>query len=719
MKHSSILTILFILFVTGAQAQNKYVAKGDKMMKKFRIEKAARFYKKAADADINDLAAREKLANTFMVMEDYASAEAIYGSLVGNPAAASINKYYYAQAMALNGKYDEADKMYKEYAKANPNDPRAAEFANYKDRVAALTQDNKVYELISIPENSSASDLAVAYLNKNIVITSNRNSSSADKDVDFWNSKSYYDILTLGTSDSFTSSPKKIKGKIDKRFNEGPVTFSADGKEMIFTRSNYKKKSAGGVRMLGLYHADYDEKKGWVNVTPLSVNGATYNVAHPSLSKDGTQLFFISDMPGGQGETDIYVSLKQGSDWGQPINLGPDVNTPGREMFPFIADDGTLFFSSDSRVGLGGLDIYSTTLSGNSKWVNVTNLGAPINSSSDDFAYVSDETGRHGYMSSNRPGGLGDDDIYKFNKRTESTCGTVAEQRTGNTLEGVVITATTASGEVVQTRTNAKGDFCLGLMPGRTYKITGEKDGFVTYEGSVTPKAGKNERLSVLMKAKGGIDLTVDVSEKAGEKLEGATVYLINKNTGEVDEKKSGSDGTVTFDVFPNQEYDIKVSKKVGNQEGAFDRFMKTISTMGFQPSQKITQKATLTYYEGKFVFDLPNVFFEYGSPNLKQLAKVELDKVAQVMKTFPDMEVELSSHTDCRGSAEYNLELSALRAQSCVVYLESKGVQKKRLLAIGYGEERIKNKCVDGVECTEPEHSINRRSEFKVLKLD
>ncbi len=718
MINKLILTLLSVCAVAGVNAQDKLIEKGDKLAKKFRYEKAVKFYKKATDADANHLDARAKLANALVETGDLQSAEAIYSTLATNPAAPAIAKFNYAQVLRSNGKYEEAARFYEEFAKADPKNPLAEEFKNFKEEVAKLSQDRHEYSLISAPENSSASELSAAFLNSSIVITTNRKSSSAGKNLDFMTGKNYYDIMALGTSEKYTAEPKKLKGKVDRKLNEGPCTFSSDGKEMIFTRSNYKKKSAGGIRMLGLYHAFWDRKKGWVNIEALPFNSPTYNVAEPSLSKDGTKLYFISDMPGGEGGTDIYVSTKQGNQWGPPTNLGKEINTSGKEAFPFIAPDGTLYFSTDSRVGLGGLDIYSATFSG-SKWTDITNLGAPINTASDDFAYVTDGSGRDGYMVSNRPGGMGSDDIYKFHRLTETICGTVTEMRSKNSINNVLIKAMAPNGEVYTARSSEKGDFCMNLMPGKQYKVVADRDGFFTYEGGMSVNAAKNAQQRIVMRPKGGIALTVDVTKKGGGALSDATVLLYNKNTGEVRKQTSDVEGKAVFDLFPDQEYDLKVMKKTGTRDSVYDRFAKAISTMGFKPSQSINEEAQLTQYDGKFVFDLPNVYFEYNSYIIKPFAKKELDKVTEVMKSFPDMEIELSSHTDCRGSAAYNLGLSALRAQACVLYLDSNGVNKRRLIAIGYGEEKIVNKCKDGVPCTEQEHAVNRRTEFKVIKFD
>lgn len=719
MRYISTLAILAISAVAiNANAQSGLEKKGDKLVKKFKYEKAIGKYTKAADKDSTNFSAVQKLAKTYVAIGDYASAEVAYQRVLADTRATSADMLAYAQVLRSNGKYEEAAKAYAVYAQAEPNSAVAQEFSSFDKEIRMLNRDNKMYELTILPENSGASDVGAAYSKDGLVLSSNRKASLAKQVAGSNAAEARYDLYTATTgTDSLSPAPGKLHGKVNSKFNDGAATFTRDGKEMIFTQTN-KQKGVNKTRTLGLYHADWDTIHGWVNIQPLPFNNVDYNVSQPSISKDGSKLYFVSDMPGGMGGTDIYVADKQGITWAPAVTLGGVANTAGNEVSPFIADDGTLYFASDLRIGLGGLDIYSITPNASGKWGSPINLGMPANSSSDDFGYVSDEKGKHGYIVSNRPGGMGKEDIYKFIKRSEPVCGNIADSKTKIGVEGVEILALSPSGERFTATTDAKGDFCIGLTPGREYKISTTKEGYFAHESNVSVRTTRNDKQMIALKQRGGIDVVIDVTDQGRGDVEGATVQLINKATGEVQEKKSAADGKVVFDAFPDQQYDVVVKKNM-SKEGLYDRFMESISTAGLKPSQSISKDAKLTFYDGKFVFDLPNVFFDYNSAVLRPIATKELDKVAKVMKDIPFIEVELSSHTDSRGSAEYNLKLSGYRAQACVTYLAKLGIDKKRLLAIGYGETQIRNKCVDGVECSEAEHTYNRRSEFKVLKVD
>ncbi|MBK8657808.1 MAG: PD40 domain-containing protein [Bacteroidetes bacterium] len=520
------LSLLACCFHYTLEAQPNYVAKGDKWMSLFQFEKAASFYKKAADLDANNITAWDKLGQAFVMNADLQSAEAIYKVLSENPLSSHEAKFRYAQILRSNGKYEEAQKVYDSFAKAMPYDTRSTEFLNFSEQLQNLSQDLKNYELVSIPENSVASEIGPAYLNGNLTFSSNRKGNNAVKITDNWSQRPYYDVFTMEqTSTGEVAEPFKAKGKVNRRLNEGPATFSADGKWMIFTRSNYKKKGEDGIRKLGLYSATYDDHKHrWVNIQPLPFNSSEFNNAHPSLSQDGSKLFFTSDMPGGQGETDIYMSIRNGSTWENPINLGKEVNTAGREMFPFVSELNNLFFASDAHIGLGGLDILSATWE-NGKWGNVLNPGVPLNSSSDDFGYVCNATGKEGYLVSNRPGGIGSDDIYKFTKRSESICGKVIDAKTKKVIENVIVKAQSADGLKTGSKTNQNGSYCLQLPVEKEFSVTTAAEGYATYEGKLSAMAFGNPAQDIFLFPVGGIDLIVDVADVNGAKISNANAF--------------------------------------------------------------------------------------------------------------------------------------------------------------------------------------------------
>lgn len=712
-----ICTFCIVLCCVTLSAQQGLQKKAGKLYDKGKCSKSAALYKKLYDANKDNSVNALNLTKALWCSGDKSSAEAVLKLLSVSGTASADVFLFYAEILRTNGNYTEAEKMYSEFARLAPQDTRALAFSQLADQVKPLLQASGGYELTSIPENSPASDIGPTLSYGGILsFCSNRNKATTHNYSNAPQRKRQYNLYSTAGTKTELAEPVPLKGKVNSKRSDGPATFSRDGKEIIFSRTNAKISKQSGKRNVGLYTAEWNDKKGWINVILLPFVDADYNYLHPSLSKDGQQLFFSSDMAGGYGETDIYVCLRIGHVWGAPQNLGKQVNTSGKEVYPFIADDGTLYFSTDARVGIGGLDIFSASYK-NKQFGTVQNLGLPVNSSANDFGYLSDETLYNGYIVSDRSGGLGSDDIYRFLRKAEKICGTVINEKDNTPIADATVMANLPNGAGTQSKTNDKGEYCLTLPYG-VYQVVVVKDGFHKSESIVQVTAAKNDKnYSLKLKPKGDIELTVDVSEKSTGKLEGAIAFLVDKQTGEVIQAKTDANGVAKFELAKNKEYEVKVAKN-STTDGLYDRFVKTISTIGFS-SGSMQENAQLTYFKKEAVFQLPNVYFDLNSFELKHAAKTDLDKLAESMLKFPDVEIEISAHTDSRGNDEYNMLLSAKRANACVQYLAARNVNIKKLIAAGFGELKILNKCKNKVPCTDAEHAINRRIEFKVVKFD
>lgn len=712
-----LFTFCILMCCVTLSAQSSLQKRAVNLYDKGKCVKSAALYKKLYDANKDNSTIALGLAKALWCSGDKSSAESVLNLLTVKSTATAEVFLYYAELLRSNGNYTEAEKMYKEFARLAPNDIRAQAFSQLADQVKPMLQPSGGYELTSIPENSAASDIgpALSY-GGTLSFCSNRNKATIRNYNTAPPRKKQYNLFAIAGTKTELAEPVLLRGKVNSKWNDGTATFSRDGKEIIFSRTNTKISTSSGKRNIGLYTAEWSEKRGWINVLLLPFVSAQYNYLNPTLSKDGQLLFFASDMTGGFGETDIYVCFRMGNVWGAPQNLGKQINTPGKELFPFIADDGTLYFSTDARVGLGGLDIFSATYH-NNQYGNVQNLGAPVNSTANDFGYLSDETLYNGYITSDRSGGLGSDDIYRFVRKAEKICGTVVNEKDDTPIADATVVANLPNGAGTQSKTNEKGEYCVIVLYG-VHQIVVVKDGFHKTEGILQVTAAKSNRSnSYKLKPKGDIELTVDVSEKNTGKLEGATAFLVDKQSGEIIQAKTDLNGIAKFELDKNKEYVVKVAKN-STTDGLYDRFVKTISTVGFH-SGTMQESAQLTYYKKEAVFQLPNVYFDLNSFELKLPAKNDLDKLAESMLKFPDVEIEISAHTDSRGNDEYNMLLSAKRANACVQYLSAKGVNIKKIIAVGFGELKILNKCKNKVPCTDAEHAVNRRIEFKVAKFD
>ena len=721
--------LIMLMVISGlAWSQTEAVKRAERNMKHFDFAKAAENYKIAADKAPNDIAIKEKLARVYVLLEDHMDAELVYAQIVKNPAARAINKLYYGMELRTNGKYEEAAKAFNDYAQATSDDPRAKELSGGGEKMKTLAIDAKIYVVTNLQaQNSAASEMGVAFYKDGILFSSNRGTDHSVIREDVWTGKRFYDIYAAGKQGDNLATPVSIKGhQPNRRFHEGPSVVSADGKELFFTRSNYlkntAKKSADKTVKLKIMHADWDDnKQQWTNIKEISLDNNEYSVGHPALSKDGKRLFFISDMPGGLGETDLYVSYRDnGGKWGPAINLGPKINTKGRELFPFISDDGVLYFSSDSRTGLGGLDIYSASFA-NGEWGNVQNPGAPINSKADDFGYIVDDKNTNGYFISNRSGGQGDDDIYKFKKIAVTLCGTVVDAITKAVLPGAQVKLFDGDNVIASKPAGDKGEFCFPILPSKNYKVTGTQK---EYEANSVSIIGNktNQVVQIPLSKLGGFDLAVCVKQAGKGTLEGATVELTNKTTGEKKTCMIVADCKCKFDLEPNTDYTICAYKLSENAKGTYDRPCKDITTKGKVAPASLYETLEMTYLEENMVIKIENLYYDVNKWNIRPDAAVELDKLVVIMNKFPNMEIELSSHTDCRAPMKYNDELSSKRAKSCVEYLVAHGIAKSRMIAVGYGERKLVNTCAcEGnvkSTCTEEQHQQNRRTEFKIMKL-
>jgi outer membrane protein OmpA-like peptidoglycan-associated protein/tetratricopeptide (TPR) repeat protein len=725
---SSVLLIGLIVISGAVWSQSVAVSRAERNLKHFDFDLAAENYKTAIIKSPNDISLKEKLARVYVLMEDHINAEALYAQIVKTPNSQAINRLYYGFELRANGKYDEAAKAFNDYAKVMSDDPRAKELSGSPDRMKTLATDNKIYEMSNLEDqNSPASEMGVAFYKDGILFSSNRGKDVAIIRQDAWTGKRFYDIYTSTRQGDKLSTPVKIKGRQpDRKYHEGPAIVSADGKEMFFTRTNYirnhAKKASDKIIKLKIMHADWnDAKQRWVNIKELSIDNNNYSVGHPALSKDGKRLYFISDMPGGMGETDLYVSYRDmNNNWGPAINLGAGVNTKGRELFPFIAEDGTLYFSSDSRIGLGGLDIYSATFA-NGMWGNVQNMGAPLNTSADDFGYIVDAGNVNGYLISNRPGGKGNDDIYKFKKVAVTLCGTVVDAISKLPLPGSLVKLSDDKSVIATRATGDKGDFCFPVPPNKSYKLTASQNEYES-NSTIAPASKVKQVLQIPLSKLGGIDLAVCVKQGDKGTLSGATVELTNKATGAKQTCTITADCKCRFNLEANTDYTICAYKQANNAKGSYDRPCKDITTKGKVAPASLYETLDMTYLEEDMVIKIENLYYDVNKWNIRPDAAVELDKLVALMHKFPQMEIELSSHTDCRAPMKYNDELSAKRAKACVEYLVAHGIVSKRMIAVGYGERHLVNNCAcEGnvkSNCTEEQHQQNRRTEFKILKI-
>lgn len=472
---------LMLCFPQHTFAQGRKLRKADKALSLFQFEKAISSYTKIVKRHPDNYKALSSLADIYRITGDYENAVAWYGIVVKQPQCTPLQKFYYAQMLRTAEQYDSAKVYYLKYSELAPNDSRGLRIADGMDKLPEWKRDSSKFRVKEYPHNTPGLEFSPAYYKNDstIVFPTSRGTGK----LDVWSDNPFLDLYISVQNDTSFSEPMPIEGNVNKEFHEGPVAFDTSYTTMYFTRNNYikkKKKSREGIMKLKVFKAVYKDNK-WEEIADLPFNSDEYSVGHPTLTPDGKYMYFASDMPNANavGGQDLYVVAITDSGFGEPMNLGTAINTKGDEVFPFYHPNGTLYFSSDSYEGFGGLDMYSATQS-NGAWSIITNLGYPLNSSKDDFGLIYNEKLERGMFTSNRAGGAGSDDIYLFDKQTKVILlGKVIDKKTKEPiLDAMVHLKEMVTIQLDSIATDKKGKFTFPLEINKDYEVTAEKYGY-------------------------------------------------------------------------------------------------------------------------------------------------------------------------------------------------------------------------------------------------
>lgn len=472
-------------------AQNKQTKDADKHFNKYEFIEAITAYNKLVENGQGDAYVYGQLAEANYNIFSTTEAERWYAKALEANQDNPEMIFKYSQMLKANGKYDESNKWMKKFAEAKPKDERAIAFITNPDYIPGILEGDKLYDISPLEFNSEFTDYGGTVQDGNLYFSSARNNARRNYG---WNDEPFLDIYRVAIGGDTAGIEAELVNGVNSRYHEGLVSFSPDGNTIYFSRESFaagdfekNEEAKIKISVLYLYKATKDGNK-WVNVQPLSLNNKEYSVKSPSVSKDGKTLYFASDMPGGYGLFDIYkVAIDENGMLGEPENLGAKINTEGQEMFPFISDKNILYFSSNGHLGLGGLDVFHTTESG-----DVVNAGVPVNSNSDDLAFTINEETGEGFVSSNRPGGKGGDDIYALKRIVPCNVNvitTVVDKQTNNPLAGVAVTFKDANDRVVSKQTtDSNGKVTYTVSCDKSLEISGVlKDylsNYITYSGS-------------------------------------------------------------------------------------------------------------------------------------------------------------------------------------------------------------------------------------------
>ncbi|WP_299124795.1 OmpA family protein [uncultured Winogradskyella sp.] len=479
--------LLIITLIVSCSLSFSQTKLADKFFDNYSYEKAIELYEKAISKGDNSVHVLTRLGDAYYNNSKSEKAAYWYGeALKEHKKIEAEYLYKYIQSLRSIGSYKEADKWFKELSAAQQGDSRLKGYnPDEVDLYSKLTAEGDIIVTIeNLPFNSEYSDFGPYVVGSKLYFASARGD---DKKVYNWNKEPFLDLFEVNIIDSndFLSfdSPKEIKGeKVNTDYHEASIAITNDGKTLYFTRDNINKRNRlqydkEGTTHLKIYKATLINNQ-WTDAVELPFNDDVFSTGHPALSVDNKTLYFVSDREGGIGQTDIYsVSINEDGSYGEPINLGEKINTEGREMFPFISQDNTLFFSSDGYLNLGLLDIFkSNILKGDRS--EPENLGAPYNSGYDDFAFFADSSGQKGYFSSNRPEGNGGDDIYSFNAVLckQQLKGVAKDDRSDMELPGVSVKLIDETGKVIEeVITEDDGTYTFEIDCNKTYTILGSK----------------------------------------------------------------------------------------------------------------------------------------------------------------------------------------------------------------------------------------------------
>jgi len=635
----SIFSILWIGFIWSSYSQESKLSKAEEEYSQMNYVDAQAIYLSVAEKGYESEELFKKLGNTYYFNAQYDEAAKWYGQLFEKyPTQPSAILLRYSQALRAIGEDTLSESYYNKYVSKGG---RSLEMQAI-DYLSLIEENSGRYELESLSDiyNEEHISFGQSKLGDKLIYASTEDRATLVNRRSGWDGLSFLSLyeVELDSSNQVEGKPKKLRGELKSKYHESSPVFTQDGMTMYFTRSNLTAEKKGNDKNLKIYRSNKEGGK-WQEAEELPFNSDDYSSAHPALSPDESKLYFSSDRPGGYGESDLYVAeIFSDGTIGIPQNLGSEINTSGKETFPFVTEDNELYFSSDGHFGLGGLDVFYVKITEDG-YGNLLNIGKPINTYADDFAFGIDMETKRGFISSNRTdteGSFVRDNIYTFIEKTPIKDvykalieGYVTDKQTGEPIPGAMVSLTDLEGTpYAALRTDEKGYYTIEINKFKIYTLRATHD---LYDA--------DEKLS-----ESGLDL---------QKIN----FQLQKNKEEL------SEGTDLAKVL-----------------------------------------------------NIPMIYFDFDKWDIRSDAAVELEKVVAVLNEYPELRINIRSHTDSRGSDTYNKMLSERRAASTLDYLVSRGISKDRLQSEGLGETELVNGCSNGIPCTKAEHQANRRSEFIVV---
>ena len=513
MKRQLLLCLAIISFLSNSGfAQKAKIAAADKKYNSYAYIDAIQTYERLAEKGYQSIEMFEKLGNAYYFNSDFEKAAQSYEKLYQLQSELAPEYFYrYAQSLKATGKEKEAATILAKFENKSSDDSRSKRLKNNTDYLEDIKANVGIYTIENAGINSKYSDYGSTIVDNKLIFTSARDTGGVGQRKHAWTGEHFTNLYAAGVNgELIPSNPVRYDANVNSKFHEATPVFTKDGNTMYFTRNNYldgkKGKDANKVTLLKIYKATLVNNR-WTNVTELPFNSNNFSTAHPALSPDEQTLYFVSDRPGTIGQSDLYkVAINSNGTYGEPINLGVEINTEGRETFPFVTKDNQLYFASDGHPGLGGLDVFTTKINNDGSFGEVENDGAEVNSPKDDFGYYRDSEINKGFFSSNRDGGLGSDDIYRFtskDKCKQFLKGIVTDSATGETLAGVQLILLNKQYKVIaETTSDALGYYAFDVNCRRTYHVRANKKDYTSKETKLrTPEVTGETKLDIQLES--------------------------------------------------------------------------------------------------------------------------------------------------------------------------------------------------------------------------
>lgn len=743
------LYLAFILFPRygWAQTDKQNRDQADYFYRHYAFSEAIPFY-----ASIDKKAFRDnfRLGDCYRLTNNPAYAAKYYGkALAADDGSIPDIRLRYGQVLMTLGNYRDAEKWLAYYLKKTPADRRTRNLIlSCRTAAARKAATPRGFATFLTDLNTDRNEFAPTVWNNKLVFTTDSTYEVNKKD-DNWTGNSFFNIY-MASFDSarqmyggeITTPPRIRKG--NTKYHDGPCTFAGEVNEMYFTRTRCNrltknaKQNKDSVALLTIMVAsNYDTaERVFRKIKPFEFNSKSYSVAHPAISPDGRTLIFASNKKGGAGGYDLYICRRQANGkWLPPENMGNLINTEGDELFPFLADGKTLYYSSDGQKDcLGGLDVYKSALSSNG-WLQAENLGIPVNSSYDDISLAMHDDGSTSFFSSNRPAKTGGDNVYFFQSKQLFIHVDIKDATTKKPLPAALIKLTEAS-DTFTARSDYAGKYISGLIPKfpYSYKLSVAVDGYDTFtttavfNGSNRPTdtiyipvklaetrlPSMNDTIRKEQKIIFNLRVTDCRTRKpiedTGAKVNVTFDTSVNRINYYLDAEVK--EGELTRELFPGKEYMLEVS--------GFDYNALYITkiTTDFHTTADTVIFDSVCLDQRKDVIDLGHIPFGYDSSELNFTAQSRLYKFVKYLNEHPTMKLLIRGHTDCRESTPgYNKTLSEKRAYAVMNYFISKGVAASRLRAIGVKDDMPRVRCNNCETDNSSEKTINNR--FKDGKDD